>query len=53
MSILIAKRTREVHPKIVVFVLLLAFVFIVPFGVLVALILVAPNGMVLLGVISS
>jgi hypothetical protein len=51
MSILTTKSAREVSPKIVV-VLPLSFVIIVPLGVLVALIIFAPNGMVLLGVIS-
>jgi hypothetical protein len=51
MAILTAKGTREVCLKIVV-VLPLAFVVISPLGVLVPLILVAPNRLVLLGVIS-
>jgi hypothetical protein len=53
MSILTTKTVREVCPNIVVVLLPLAFFFIVPLGVLVALILVAPCGLVLLGVIPS
>ena len=44
---LITKSTREVPLEVVVVVPPLVFVFIYPLGVL-----VAPNGMVLLGVIS-
>jgi hypothetical protein len=53
MSILTTKSTREVRPEIVVVVLPLEFVIIVPLGVLVSLILVAPKGMILLGIIFS
>ena len=53
MSILTSKSTMEVHPEIVVVVLPLAFFVIVPLRVLVTLILVAPNKLVLLGVIST
>jgi len=54
MSMLTAKSTREVRSEVVVvFVPPLLFVDIVPLGVLVTLILVAPNRLVLLGVISS
>jgi hypothetical protein len=52
MSILTIESAREFCPEIVV-VIPWSFVFIVPFGVLVALILVSPSGMVFLGVISS
>jgi hypothetical protein len=52
MSILTTETIREVRPEIF-FVLPLSFVVIVSLGVLVALILVPPNEMVLLGVISS
>jgi hypothetical protein len=52
MAILTSKSTREVCPKIVV-ILSLAFVIIAPFRVLVPLILVAPERLVLLGVIPS
>jgi uncharacterized protein with PQ loop repeat len=52
MSILTTKNAREFSPNIVV-VLPLSFFIIVLLGVLVALILIAPSGMVLLGVISS
>jgi hypothetical protein len=51
-SILTTESAREVSSKIVV-VLPLSFVIIFPLWVLVALILVSPSGMVLLGVISS
>jgi hypothetical protein len=50
MAILTAKGTREVFLKIVV-ILPLAFVVISPLGVLVPLILVAPDRLVLLGVV--
>jgi hypothetical protein len=53
MSMLTAKRTREVHLQVVVVVPPLSFVFIVPLGVLVTLILVSPSRLVLLGVNSS
>jgi hypothetical protein len=43
MSILTAKRAREVLPEVVVDVPPLAFVFIAPLGVLVTLILVSPT----------
>jgi hypothetical protein len=52
MAILTAKGTREVCLKIVV-ILPLVFVIISPLGVLVPLILVAPDRLVLLGVIPS
>ena len=50
MAILTTKGTREVFLKIFV-ILPLAFVVIAPLGVLVPLILVAPNRLVLLGVV--
>jgi ABC-type microcin C transport system permease subunit YejB len=50
--ILTTKSARELHLEIVVG-LPLSFVAIFPLGALVSLILVSPNGMVLLGVISS
>jgi hypothetical protein len=53
MSMITAKITREVHLEVVVVVPPLLFIVIVPLGVLVTLILVAPNRLVLLGVISS
>jgi hypothetical protein len=52
MSILTTESIREVSPNIVV-LLPLSFVIIFPLGVLVALILIVPSGMDLLGVISS
>jgi hypothetical protein len=52
MSILTKKNAREVCSKIFV-VLSWSFVVIIPLGVLVSLIPISPNGMVLLGVISS
>jgi hypothetical protein len=51
MTMLTIEGTREVHLEVVV-VPPLAFVFISPLGVLVPLILVAPNRLVLLGVVS-
>jgi hypothetical protein len=51
MTMLTTKNAREVHPEVVVVVPPLAFVVIVPLGVLVTLVLVAPNRLVLLGVI--
>jgi hypothetical protein len=51
MTMLTSKSTREVHLEVVVVVPPLAF-FIAPLGVLVPLVLVAPNRLVLLGVIS-
>jgi hypothetical protein len=52
-SMLTAKRTREFYLEVVVAIPPLAFVVIVPLGVLVTLILVSPSRLVLLGVISS
>jgi hypothetical protein len=52
MTMLTTKRTREVHPEVVVFVPPSAFVFISPLGVLVTLFLVSPSRLVLLGGIS-
>jgi hypothetical protein len=52
MTMLTAMSAREVHPDVVIFVPPLAFVVIVPLGVLVTLILVAPSRLVLLGFIS-
>jgi hypothetical protein len=52
MAILTKKGTREVFPKIV-FIIPLEFVIISPLEVLVPLILVAPDRLVLLGVIPS
>jgi hypothetical protein len=49
---LTAKRTREVRSEVFVLVPPLAFVVISPLGVLVPLILVSPNMLVLLGVVS-
>jgi hypothetical protein len=51
MSMLTAKSPREVRMEVVFVVPPLAFVVIVPLGVLVTLILVAPNRLVFLGVI--
>jgi hypothetical protein len=51
MAIFITKGAREVFLK-VIFILSLAFVVISPLGVLVPLILLAPNRLVLLGFIS-
>jgi hypothetical protein len=51
MTMLTAKRTREVRPKVVV-VPPLVFVVITPLGFLVPLILVSPSRLVLLGVVS-
>jgi hypothetical protein len=51
MTMLTAKGTREVHQEVFV-VPPLAFVVIAPLGVLVPLILVAPNRLVPLGVVS-
>jgi hypothetical protein len=42
-AMLTAKSTREVHPKVFVVVLALAFFFISPLGVLVPLVLVDPT----------
>jgi hypothetical protein len=53
MTMLTTKSAREFRPEVVVVVPPLAFVVIVPLGVLVTLILVAPSRLVLLGVISS
>jgi hypothetical protein len=53
MSILTAKSAREVRSEVFVVFLPLAFVVTVPLGVLVTLILVSPNGLVLLGVVSA
>jgi hypothetical protein len=52
MTMLTAKGTREVRLEVVVVVPPLVFVVISPLGVLVPLILVAPNRLVLLGVVS-
>jgi hypothetical protein len=52
MTMITAKSTREVLLELVVVVPPLAFVFISPLGVLVTLVLVSPNRLVLLGVIS-
>jgi hypothetical protein len=53
MSILTTKSTREFFPEVVFVVLPLAFVVIVPFGVMVTLILVSPSRLVLLEVVST
>jgi hypothetical protein len=53
MSMLTAKRKREVHLEVFFVVPPLVFVVIVPLKVLVTLILVSPSRLVLLGVISS
>jgi hypothetical protein len=50
-SMLTTKSAREVHLEVVVVVPPLAFVFIVPLGVMVTLVLVSPSGLGLLGVI--
>jgi hypothetical protein len=52
MTMLTANIIREVHPKVVVVVPHLVFVVISPLGVLVTLVLVAPDRLVLLGFIS-
>jgi hypothetical protein len=52
MTMLTAKDTREVHSNVFVVVPPLAFVVISPLGVLVPLIMVSPNRLVLLGVVS-
>jgi hypothetical protein len=52
MTELTAKGTREVCPKIVV-TIPLEFVIISPLGVLIPLVLVAPSGLVLLGLIPA
>jgi hypothetical protein len=51
MHILTAKRRRELFPEVVL-IPPLEFVVISPLGVLVTLVLVSPNSLVLLGVIS-
>jgi hypothetical protein len=53
MSVLTVKSAREVHPEIFIVFLPLAFVVIIPMGVLVTLILVSPSRLVLLGVVST
>jgi hypothetical protein len=53
MAKLTINNAREVHPEVVVVVPSLVFFFIVPLGVLVTLVLVAPSRLVLLGVIST
>jgi hypothetical protein len=52
MTMLTAKSTREVFLEVVVVVPPLAFVVIFPLGVLVTLVLVSPNKLIYLGVIS-
>jgi hypothetical protein len=53
MSIFTTKSAREVSLEVIVLPLSWLIVIVSPLGVLVSLILVAPSGMVLLGVISS
>jgi hypothetical protein len=53
MSILTAKRIREVHLEVFIVIIPLAFVVIVPLGVMFTVFLVSPIGLVLLGVIST
>jgi hypothetical protein len=52
MTMLATKTTREFFPKVIVFVPPLAFVFISPLGVMVALVLVSPSRFIFGEVIS-